>query len=259
MPSSKHHFLRKFMIRTKSLIAAVASYIQYLEENKKRSNLGLSPKPIDSESLINEVITQVLDLDSKHRKDALEFLIYNVLPGTTSAAYVKARFLKKIILGDLTVPEIDETYAFEQLSHMKGGPSVKILIDLLLGENKRIAKKAADVLKTQVFLYENDMERLEEAYNNGSEIVKDLIQSYANAEFFTKLPEIEEKIEVVTFVAGIGDISTDLLSPGSDAHSRSDRELHGQSIGTPLFILWKQAKLHIQNLSRNQTRSGKIF
>ena len=230
MPSSKHHFLRKFMIRTKSLIAAVASYIQYLEENKKRSNLGLSPKPIDSESLINEVITLVLDLDSKHRKDALEFLIYNVLPGTTSAAYVKARFLKKIILGDLTVPEIDETYAFEQLSHMKGGPSVKILIDLLLGENKRIAKKAADVLKTQVFLYENDMERLEEAYNNGSEIVKDLIQSYANAEFFTKLPEIEEKIEVVTFVAGIGDISTDLLSPGSDAHSRSDRELHGQSM-----------------------------
>ena len=230
MPSSKHHFLRKFMIRTKSLIAAVASYIQYLEENKKRSNLGLSPKPIDSESLINEVITLVLDLDSKHRKDALEFLIYNVLPGTTSAAYVKARFLKKIILSDLKVPEIDETYAFEQLSHMKGGPSVKILIDLLLGENKRIAKKAADVLKTQVFLYENDMERLEEAYNNGSEIVKDLIQSYANAEFFTKLPEIEEKIEVVTFVAGIGDISTDLLSPGSDAHSRSDRELHGQSM-----------------------------
>ena len=208
----------------------MASYIQYLEENKQRSNLGLSPKPIDSESLINEVITQVLDLDSKHRKDALEFLIYNVLPGTTGAAYVKARFLKKIILGDLIIPEIDETYAFEQLSHMKGGPSIKILIDLLLGENKRIAKKAADVLKTQVFLYENDMERLEEAYNNGSEIVKDLIQSYANAEFFTKLPEIEEKIEVVTFVAGIGDISTDLLSPGSDAHSRSDRELHGQSM-----------------------------
>ena len=208
----------------------MASYIQYLEENKQRSNLGLSPKPIDSESLINEVITQVLDLDSKHRKDALEFLIYNVLPGTTGAAYVKARFLKKIILGDLIIPEIDETYAFEQLSHMKGGPSIKILIDLLLGESKRIAKRAADVLKTQVFLYENDMERLEEAYNKGSEIVKDLIQSYANAEFFTKLPEIEEKIEVVTFVAGIGDISTDLLSPGSDAHSRSDRELHGQSM-----------------------------
>ena len=208
----------------------MASYSQYIEENKKRRDLGLSPKPIDGESLINEIISQILDLGNEHREDSLKFLIYNVLPGTTSAAYVKAKFLKKIILGDLTVPEIDAAYAFEQLSHMKGGPSIKALIDLLLGESQRIANKAAEVLKTQVFLYEKDMDRLEEAYNNGSEIVKDLIQSYAKGEFFTKLPEIEEKIEVVAFVAGIGDISTDLLSPGSDAHSRSDRELHGQSM-----------------------------
>ena len=48
--------------------------------------------------------------------------------------------------------------------------------------------------------------------------------------FFTKLPEVQEEIKVVTYVAGIGDISTDFLSPGGDAHSRSDRELHGQSI-----------------------------
>ena len=208
----------------------MASYSQYIEENKKRRDLGLSPKPIDGESLINEIISQILDLGNEHREDSLKFLIYNILPGTTSAAYVKAKFLKKIILGDLTVPEIDATYAFEQLSHMKGGPSIKALIDLLLGESQLVANKAAEVLKNQVFLYEKDMNRLEEAYNNGSEIVKDLIQSYAKAEFFTKLPEVEEKIEVVAFVAGIGDISTDLLSPGSDAHSRSDRELHGQSM-----------------------------
>ncbi|MFT5877177.1 MAG: aconitate hydratase 2/2-methylisocitrate dehydratase, partial [Dokdonia sp.] len=50
------------------------------------------------------------------------------------------------------------------------------------------------------------------------------------AEFFTELPEVDEKIEVVTFIAGVGDISTDLLSPGGDAHSRSDRELHGQCL-----------------------------
>ena len=61
-------------------------------------------------------------------------------------------------------------------------------------------------------------------------IAKDIITSYLKAEFFTKLPEIEEEIDVVTYVASTGDISTDLLSPGSDAHSRSDRELHGQSI-----------------------------
>ncbi|MBA99671.1 MAG: bifunctional aconitate hydratase 2/2-methylisocitrate dehydratase [Saprospirales bacterium] len=208
----------------------MASYIEYIKEIKKREGLELSPKPIDDGSLVNEIISQILDLDNEHRDKSLKFLIYNVLPGTTSAAYVKAKFLKKIILGDLVVPEIDATYAFEQLSHMKGGPSVEVLIDLMLGKSSRIANQAVEVLKTQVFLYESDMDRLEEAYNRGSEIAKNLIESYANAEFFTKLPDIEEKIEVVTFVAGIGDISTDLLSPGSDAHSRSDRELHGQSM-----------------------------
>ncbi|SEL98108.1 aconitase [bacterium A37T11] len=66
------------------------------------------------------------------------------------------------------------------------------------------------------------------AFRNGNPIAKDILESYAKAEFYTKLPDIPEVIELITFVAGIGDISTDLLSPGSDAHSRSDRELHGQ-------------------------------
>ena len=113
---------------------------------------------------------------------------------------------------------------------MKGGPSIKVLLDLALGDDDIIAKAASQVLKTQVFLYEADTERLKNAYSNGNENAKQLIESYAKAEFFTKLPEVDEEIEVVTFIAGIGDISTDLLSPGSDAHSRSDRELHGQSI-----------------------------
>ena len=127
--------------------------------------------------------------------------------------------------------EISASYAFEQLSHMKGGPSIEVLLDLALGENAEIANEAAKVLKTQVFLYEADTERLENAYKAGSAIAKDiLLRGYSQAEFFTKLPEIDEEIEVVTYVAGIGDISTDLLSPGADAHSRSDRELHGQSI-----------------------------
>ena len=59
----------------------------------------------------------------------------------------------------------------------------------------------------------------------GNEIAKDILESYAKAEFFTKLPDIEEEIKVVTYIAAEGDISTDLLSPGNQAHSRSDREL----------------------------------
>jgi len=99
-----------------------------------------------------------------------------------------------------------------------------------LGDDTGIAKEAAKVLKTQVFLYDADTERLEKAFKSGNAIAKELIESYAKAEFFTQLPDAEEVIEVVTFIAGIGDISTDLLSPGGDAHSRSDRELHGQCL-----------------------------
>ena len=124
--------------------------------------------------------------------------------------------------------EISTKFAFELLSHMKGGPSVKVLLDLALGDQKLIANKAADILKTQVFLYEADTERLEKAFNENNVLAKEILESYAKAEFFTKLPEIDEEINLVTYVAGVGDISTDLLSPGSDAHSRSDRELHGK-------------------------------
>lgn len=208
----------------------MSRYSKYLIEIDNRKFEGLHPKPIDGSELLSEIIAQIKDVDNKYRKDSLNFFIYNVLPGTTSAAGVKAKFLKEIILGESVVKEITPAFALEQLSHMKGGPSVEVLLDLALGDDASIAQEASKVLKTQVFLYDADTNRLEEAYKNGSEVAKDIIQSYAKAEFFSKLPDVEEEIEIVTFVVGVGDISTDLLSPGGDAHSRSDRELHGQCI-----------------------------
>jgi aconitate hydratase 2/2-methylisocitrate dehydratase len=205
-------------------------YKDYLDQIEQRKIQGLHPQPIDGAELIREIISQIKDLDNAYRADSLNFFIYNVLPGTTAAAAVKSKFLKEIILGESIVNEISSSFAFEQLSHMKGGPSVEVLLDLALGADISIAKQAAEVLKTQVFLYEADTNRLEKAFSRGSAIAKEIIESYAKAEFFTKLPEIDEEIKVVTFVAGIGDISTDLLSPGGDAHSRSDRELHGQCL-----------------------------
>tara|TARA_B100001093_G_C26860333_1_gene1029855 strand:+ start:3307 stop:6084 length:2778 start_codon:yes stop_codon:yes gene_type:complete len=205
-------------------------YKNYIQEISERKTQRLKAKPIDDDQLLAEVISQIKDVNHPDRKDSIWFFIYNTLPGTTSAATVKAKFLKEIILGDSAVEEISSAFAFELLSHMKGGPSIEVLLDLALGNDEVIAQQAADVLKTQVFLYEADTNRLAEAINNGSRIAKEIIESYAKAEFFTKLPEVDEEIKVVTYVAGVGDISTDLLSPGSDAHSRSDRELHGQSM-----------------------------
>ncbi|MDO7135625.1 bifunctional aconitate hydratase 2/2-methylisocitrate dehydratase [Algibacter lectus] len=204
------------------------TYKDYIKQIEERKGQGLNPQPIDGAELLSEIIAQIKDVNNEYREDSLNFFIYNVLPGTTSAAAVKAKFLKEIILGESVVEEITPDFAFEQLSHMKGGPSIEVLLDLALGEDAAIATDAAKVLKTQVFLYEADMALLENAYKAGNPIAKELLESYSQAEFFTKLPDVEEKIEIVTYIAGVGDISTDLLSPGADAHSRSDRELHGQ-------------------------------
>ncbi|WP_282630668.1 bifunctional aconitate hydratase 2/2-methylisocitrate dehydratase [Empedobacter sedimenti] len=208
-------------------------YKDYINEIEERKGLGLHPKPIDGAELLSEVISQIKDVNNEYRADSVNFFIYNTLPGTTPAAGVKAKFLKEIILGEATVAEITPTYAFELLSHMKGGPSIEVLLDLALGNDEAIAKQAAAVLKTQVFLYDADTARLADAYNAGNAIAKDILESYAKAEFFTELPAVAEEIKVVTYIAAEGDISTDLLSPGNQAHSRSDRELHGQCMITP--------------------------
>ncbi|UWP93990.1 bifunctional aconitate hydratase 2/2-methylisocitrate dehydratase (plasmid) [Aliiroseovarius crassostreae] len=208
-------------------------YTDYLTEIETRKAQGLNPKPIDGGDLVAELIEQIKDTGNEHREDSLKFFIYNTLPGTTSAAGVKAAFLKEIILGTASVAEITPDFAFELLSHMKGGPSVKVLLDLALGDDAAVAAPAAEVLKTQVFLYEADTDRLEDAYKAGNAVAKELLESYAKAEFFTKLPEVEEEIKVVTYIAAEGDISTDLMSPGAEAHSRADRELHGQCFITP--------------------------
>ena len=201
---------------------------KYLLENKERKILGLDPKPIDEKDLLDEIIDQIKTINHEHRNISLDFFIYNVLPGTTEAAKSKSNFLKEIILSNVQIKEISIDFAFELLSHMKGGPSVQVLLDIALQEKIQIAKKAASVLKKQVFLYEADMFRLEKALKEKNDIAIDILTSYSKAEFYTSLPEIPEEIKIVTFVAGVGDISTDLLSPGSDAHSRSDRQLHGQ-------------------------------
>ena len=140
-------------------------YKNYLEEINKRKENGLNPKPIDNGELLSEIIDQIVDLNHIDRKDSLNFFIYNVIPGTTSAARVKAAFLKQIIVGDINLKEISPDFAFELLSHMKGGPSIEVLIDFISGNNLPNARSATNVLKNQVFLYEADMDRLADLFN----------------------------------------------------------------------------------------------
>ena len=127
-------------------------YTDYLAEIEDRKKQELHPKPIEDGALVEELITQIKDPGNEHYQSSLNFLIYNTLPGTTSAAGVKAQFLKSVILKEVLVKDIAPDFAFELLSHMKGGPAIEVLLDLALAEDAAIALKAAEVLKTLVFL-----------------------------------------------------------------------------------------------------------
>ena len=143
-------------------------YKAYKDEIKDREKIGLSAKPIDDGELTKEIVLRIKDKNNSERNNALNFLIYNISPGTTASAKVKALFLKEIITGEVILEEITASFALELLSHMKGGPSVDVLLDLALGNNETIARKASEVLKTQVFLYEADLDRLRQSYNAGT-------------------------------------------------------------------------------------------
>ena len=220
-------------------------YESYLVEIEERKGMDLHPKPIDNKALTNEIISQIKDSENKYREDSLKHFIYNILPGTTGAAEAKAQFLKDVILEKITLKEISSDFALELLSHMKGGPSVEVLLDLILDAKESVAQKAGEILKTQVFLYDADTERLKKGFDSGNKIVKDILESYSRAEFFTKLPDIEKEIKIVTYIAAEGDISTDLLSPGGEAHSRADRELHGKC------MISTEAQSEIQKMQKN--------
>ena len=219
-------------------------FTSYLDEIENRKKQNLSAKPIENGELLAEIILQIKDPLSLYREECLKFFIYNTLPGTTEAAGAKASFLKEIILEIWIIEEISPEFAYTLLSHMKGGPSIKVLLDLALSDDLSIAKRAAEVLKTQVFLCDEDTNRLKTACLSGNRVAKEILESYAVAEFYTKLPSINEEIKIVSYIAAEGDISTDLLSPGNQAHSRSDRELHGKC------MISEKAQAEIQKLQK---------
>ena len=116
-------------------------YEDYLKQIDTRKEQGLHPKPIEDAELVEALIAQIKDTNHPHRDDSVKFFIYNTLPGTASAAGVKAQFLKQVITGAESVAEITQDFALELLSHMKGGPSVEVLLDLALGDDAAIAQR----------------------------------------------------------------------------------------------------------------------
>jgi len=167
-------------------------------------------------------LTTALQQKQDNPQQLVQLLVERVPPGVDEAAYVKALFLQNIINGELTSPYITAEDAIQYLGGMHGGYSVEILIKLL--DNSKYAALAAQQLKQNILIFDGFYDVASKA-DNGNSQAKDLIQSWANAEWFTSKQPLAQSITTTVFKVS-GETNTDDLSPAPDAWSRPDIPLH---------------------------------
>jgi aconitate hydratase 2/2-methylisocitrate dehydratase len=193
----------------------------YRQHVADRAALGIPPLPLTAQQTA-EVIELLKAPPAGEGEFLLDLLTHRVPPGVDDAAKVKASFLSAVAHGDVTVGLISKAKATELLGTMVGGYNVQPLVDLL--DHADVASVAADALKKTLLMFDffNDVATKAKA---GNAKAKEVIQSWANAEWFTSRPEVAKKITVTVFKVP-GETNTDDLSPAPDAWSRPDIPLH---------------------------------
>lgn len=193
----------------------------YVEHVAERAALGIPPLPLSAKQTA-DVIELIKSAPAKEEAFLLDLLTNRVPPGVDDAAKVKASFLAAVAHGDLSVPAISKAKATELLGTMVGGYNVKPLIDLL--DDAEVAQVAAEGLKKTLLMFDYFHDVAEKAKANNA-FAKEVMQSWAEAEWFTGRPEVPQKITVTVFKVP-GETNTDDLSPAPDAWSRPDIPLH---------------------------------
>ncbi len=193
------------------------AYRKHVEE---RAALGVPPKPLD-ENQTAELVELLKNPPAGEEEFLVELLTYRVPAGVDQAAYVKAGFLAAIAKGETSSPLIDKAKATELLGTMLGGYNVQPLIDLL--DDEELAPIAAKALSHTLLVFDAFHDVVEKSSSN--QYAKQVLESWANAEWFTSRPEVPEKLTVTVFKVP-GETNTDDLSPAQDAWSRPDIPLH---------------------------------
>mgnify|MGYP006268071655 CR=1 FL=1 len=193
----------------------------YREHVKERAELGIVPKPLDAEQ--TAALVELLKNPPAGEEDLLlELLIHRVPPGVDEAAYVKAGFLAAVAKGETTSPLVDREKAVELLGTMLGGYNIAPLVECL--DDPALAPTAQAAL-SQTLLMFDAFHDVKEKMDAGNEFARAIIQSWADAEWFTESPGVPEKVTVTVFKVP-GETNTDDLSPAPDAWSRPDIPLH---------------------------------
>ncbi|EMH9440125.1 TPA: bifunctional aconitate hydratase 2/2-methylisocitrate dehydratase [Proteus mirabilis] len=194
---------------------------EYRKHVAERAAEGVVPKPLDATQ--TAALVELLKSPPKGEEEFLLDLIVNrVPPGVDEAAYVKAGFLTALAKGETTSPLITPEKAVELLGTMQGGYNIHALIEAL--DNDKLAPIAAKTLSHTLLMFDSFYD-VEEKAKAGNVYAKQIMQSWADGEWFTERPELAEKITVTVFKV-TGETNTDDLSPAPDAWSRPDIPLH---------------------------------
>ncbi len=191
----------------------------------ERAELDIPPKPLSAEQVAD--LVELLKNPPAGEEDALiELITDRVPPGVDEAAYVKAGFLSAIIKDEASSPLISKDAAVQLLGNMHGGYNIETLVSIL--DDANIGELAAEELKHTLLMFDA-FHDVEEKAKAGSENAKAVMQSWADAEWFTNQDKVPESIKVAVFKVS-GEINTDDLSPAPDAWSRPDIPLHARAM-----------------------------
>ena len=193
----------------------------YRAHAAERAALGIPPLALDAKQTA-ELIELIKNPPAGEDAFLLDLLTHRVPPGVDDAAKVKASFLAAVAHGDVKVALISKAKATELLGTMVGGYNVKPLIDLL--DDAEVAAVAAEGLKKTLLMFDFFHDVAEKA-KAGNAKAKEVVQSWADAEWFTSRPEVPKSITVTVFKVP-GETNTDDLSPAPDATTRPDIPMH---------------------------------
>jgi len=193
----------------------------YRDHVAERAALGIPPLPLTAQQ-VADVIELIKNPPQGEDAFLLDLITHRVPPGVDDAAKVKASFLSAVAHGDISVALISKAKATELLGTMVGGYNVKPLIDLL--DHPEVAGVAAEGLKKTLLMFDAFHDVSDKA-KAGNVKAKEVIQSWADAEWFTSRPEVPKSITVTVFKVP-GETNTDDLSPAPDAWSRPDIPMH---------------------------------
>ena len=204
-------------------MSLLANYKAHSQERINEGGLPALPLTAEQTAQLVELLKANPVVEAEY---CLDLFTNKINPGVDDAAYVKAAFLNDIVQGKVSCSVISKVKAIEILGTMMGGFNVSPLVEAL--KIPEVADAAAKELKNTILVY-NSFNDVKELMDAGNAKAKEIIESWANAEWFTNKPALEEEMTLTVYKIP-GETNTDDLSPATVAFTRSDIPLHATAM-----------------------------